>query len=345
MKIAESALMLQSEYSFSQRAETSESLRVWVGRPAAAGTAAMQSSSRVDISHEARQKLSDEAATIEDAAKELETRPEMQLIKSLIEMLTGHKIRVFDPGQLKAPEAVPVPDPNAAAPNAAPRLGGFGVEYDYRRSYSESRTVTLQAQGVVKTSDGKEISFDLKLAMSWQYSETSSSSVRIGDAARKIDPLVLNFNGTAAQLSDRTFAFDLNGDGEVEDISLLRPGNGFLALDKDGNGKIDSGKELFGPASGDGFRELAEHDSDGNGWIDEADPVFDQLKIWLKDEEGDRLSGLAALGVGALSLHATSTPFDLKTADNRTLGSVRDSGLYLNEDGSAGSLQQLDLAA
>src|SRR5512135_2447650 len=129
VKIAESALMLQSDYSYSQRVETRESLRVWVDRPAA--VAPTQSAFQVDISHEARQQLAGEASAVEKADKELESRPDLMLIKSMIEMLTGHKIRVFDPSQLKAPEAVHVPDPNDAsphpAPNAAPRAG-FGVE-------------------------------------------------------------------------------------------------------------------------------------------------------------------------------------------------------------------------
>lgn len=336
MKIADSALMLQSGYSFSQQLQSSQSLRMWVDGPAA-GIAA-QSSFQVDISFEARQRLSGETAAVEGEESGQHVPPDMQLIKSLVEMLTGQKIRVFDPSRLNAPDA-------AQAPDAAPRAG-LGLAYDAMHTYSESQSLSFEAKGVIKTSDGQEIRFELKLEMSYQYSETSHTGIRLGEAARKVDPLVLNFDGTAAQLSDRTFAFDLNGDGEAENISLLRPGNGFLALDKNGDGRIDNGNELFGPAGGDGFRELAEHDGDGNGWIDETDPVFDQLKVWLKDEEGkDRLSGLAALGVGALSLHAIDTPFDLKTGDNRTLGSVRYSGVYLNEDGSAGTLQQLDLTA
>ena len=38
--------------------------------------------------------------------------------------------------------------------------------------------------------------------------------------------------------------------------------------------------------TGNGFSELAEYDSDGNGWIDENDEVYDQLKVWVKDENG-----------------------------------------------------------
>lgn len=340
MKIAESAMQLQSDYSYRQQIQSSESLRVWVDRPAASSSTAMQASFQVDISLEARQRLSGETSAVKDGDSDQNVPPDMQLIKSLVELLTGQKIRVFDPSKLGSPDAAQAP-----APDAGPGTG-FGLAYDAQQSYSESQSLSIEAKGVIKTADGQEIKFNLKLEMSYQYSETSQTSIRIGEAARKTDPLVLNFNGTAAQLSDQTFAFDLNGDGKAENISLLQPGSGFLALDKNGDGKIDSGNELFGPASGDGFRELAAHDSDHNGWIDESDPVFGKLQVWQKDAGGkDQLNSLSALGVGALSLHAVATPFDLKTADNKMLGSLHNSGVYLNEDGSAGSLQQLDLVA
>lgn len=344
MKIADSALLMQSSYSFSQQVQSTQSLRMWVNPPADPSLQPLPPL-QVDISVEAHQLLAGETAVAAKGGDDGHITPEMRLIKSLVELLTGLKIRLFDPNLLTALKAVQeAPDPNA--PPQAPQQTGFGATYDSVRSYSESRSLTLDAKGIIKTSDGREIKFDFKLEMSYQYSETSQTSVRLGDAARKVDPLVLNFDGAAAQLSDQTFAFDLNGDGEDENISLLQPGNGFLALDRNGDGKIDSGKELFGPSSGDGFRELAGYDSDGNGWIDESDPVFEQLKVWRKDASGeDRLSGLGALGVGALSLHSISTPFDLKTAGNKTLGSLRSSGVYLNEDGTAGSLQQLDLMA
>ena len=57
-------------------------------------------------------------------------------------------------------------------------------------------------------------------------------------------------------------------------------------MDRNGDGKINDGSELFGTKSGDGFKDLASYDADGNGWIDENDAIFSQLKIWTKDEDG-----------------------------------------------------------
>ena len=61
-------------------------------------------------------------------------------------------------------------------------------------------------------------------------------------------------------------------DGRKDNISFVQPGSGFLAVDKNNDGKINNGKELFGPNTGNGFDELAKYDSDGNQWIDESDP-------------------------------------------------------------------------
>ena len=75
----------------------------------------------------------------------------------------------------------------------------------------------------------------------------------------------------------------------------------FLALDKNGDGRMNDGSELFGTASGDGFKDLAAYDEDGNGWIDENDSIYSQLKIWTKDENGkDHLIDLKDADVGAI---------------------------------------------
>lgn len=125
-----------------------------------------------------------------------------------------------------------------------------------------------------------------------------------------------------------------------EDMPMLAGNNGYLVLDLNGNGTIDSGKEPLGRATGNGFAELAQYDSDGNGWIDENDPVFQQLGVW---KPGASLQSLKDSNVGALHTGSVASPFELKDADQSLLGAVRSSGIYLTEDGKAGSLQQIDV--
>ena len=64
-----------------------------------------------------------------------------------------------------------------------------------------------------------------------------------------------------------------------------RPDPRFLQFfDGDGNGRIDNGRELFGPTSNNGYQELALLDADRSGWIDERDPLFTQLSVWNPEE-------------------------------------------------------------
>lgn len=229
-----------------------------------------------------------------------------------------------------------------AALPAAPRPAGEYVWQQRTRVRVEEHERTgFSACGEVRTADGRRIAFDLDLAMCRDFSATSER-VESGRVVLR-DPLVVNFSGKAAALAGRRVAFDLDADGIRELIPELGAGSGFLAFDRDGNRRIDDGRELFGAAgahAGDGFADLATLDADGNGWIDAGDPAFASLAVWFAD---GRLESLAAAGVGALSVDRVATPFALRDAANGELGRIRASGVWLAEQGGAGTLQQVDL--
>ena len=166
------------------------------------------------------------------------------------------------------------------------------------------------------------------------------------DIGRLCDPLVINLDTDVAGVSDQKFLFDLDNDGVKDRISMLDKGSGFLALDKNSDGIINDGSELFGTASGDGFKDLAAYDSDGNGWIDEADDIWDKLLIYsLNDDGSSSLYGLSEKGVGAIFLGNVSTDFSLKNASDHSLnGIIRKTGMFLYENGQAGTVQHLDLS-
>lgn len=268
--------------------------------------------------------------------------PKLGLLKLLLERIYG--IRVKTGSKSDGPDCKSCDQADAQSADQTRRLGrkGWGIEITTDRRRFESETTTFLADGVVKTADGKTISFALGVSMHREYFEEAHSVLRAGDA---VDPLVVNFDGAAAQLSDLTFRFDLQGDGEEETIPTLAQGHGFLALDKNGDGRITDGTELFGPSSGDGFAELAAYDADGNQWIDEGDPIYAQLRLWQPDAEGS--GPLATLGeaqVGAIHLGHVETPFSLMTAQNARQGQIVASGIYLSETGTVGTIQQVDLA-
>ena len=145
-------------------------------------------------------------------------------------------------------------------------------------------------------------------------------------------------------MTDWTFDFDLNADGRGEAIPFVAGGSGFLVFDRNQDGQVNDGKELFGPARGNGFEELAQLDKDGNGWIDEADPDYSKLFVWTRNADGSGgLRMLQESGLGALNVAFSSSPFDLKDARNDLRGQILRTGLYLAESGKAGTMQQLDL--
>jgi hypothetical protein len=267
----------------------------------------------------------------------------------MLEMLTGHKAKLFSLADLTAPgqnASLPVPGETSSSATTAPASAGYGLDYQYRESHTEREQTDWAASGVVHTADGQEIHFDLSLQMQYSYQETSQVHIQAGDRLATQDPLVLNFGGSAAELTNQKFQFDLNNDGQQENMAFATGGSGFLVLDKNGNGKIDNGSELFGPSSGNGYGELAAYDEDHNGWIDAGDRVFSQLQVLSKNAQGqDQLRSLHDLGIGALSLAASPTPFAIKDEQNQLLAQVRNTGLFLQEDGKAGTMQQLDLAA
>lgn len=259
-----------------------------------------------------------------------------QMLASIMAALTGEKCRCRLGDIAAAPAFADVPRPVAGERGAA--AGTLEWQRRVVEHIVERERTEFSASGQVRTADGREIDFDLSLTMCREfecrreYEESGRIELR--------DPLVINYAGRAAELTDLRFNFDLDADGRAESLPMLARGSGYLCLDANDNGCIDDGRELFGALSGDGFADLKKHDIDGNGWIDEADPVFAALGVWFPD---GKLEPLKETGVGALHLGSVAASFALKDADNALLGQIRRHGVYLNEDGSVGTLQQIDL--
>ncbi len=208
----------------------------------------------------------------------------------------------------------------------------------------EQENTSFSATGIARTADGREIEFGVELNMSRGFAGSFFSSK--DEEVVLTDPLVINLDSSMANVSDQKFFFDLDADGKKEEIFSLGSGSGFLAYDKNGDGIINDGSELFGTKSGDGFADLARYDEDGNGWIDENDSIFDNLKVWVKNQDGtDRLLSLKEADVGAIYLGSADTQFHLNDRyTNQTNAVIQKTGVFLKESGGAGTVQHVDLA-
>ena len=349
MKIASSQLLLASQHASASFTRVTDSASLWIGDPPDSTALGAPRADRLELSPDA-------AATHATSADQPEewttTDPKYVLVRLLLERFFGASFDWIDPRDFterSQPSGTASDHPAEAATNAEPQAEpeGWGMTVSHTYEHGEAEVMQFQAAGQVVTEDGQTLSFTLSMGLSRQFYESRQTEIRLGDDARPRDPLVVNYAGQAAELTDRTFEFDLDADGTTDRISFAKPGSAFLAVDRNGNGRIDDGSELFGPSTGDGWAELAAADDDGNGWIDENDAVFSQLRLWTRDGEGhDQLTGLLDANVGAIGLAQVATAFDYTTPADELLGQARSTGLFLREDGSgAGTVQQIDLVA
>ncbi|RWF75673.1 calcium-binding protein, partial [Mesorhizobium sp.] len=133
------------------------------------------------------------------------------------------------------------------------------------------------------------------------------------------DPLVIDLDRDGIELTafdTSTAYFDLDGDGFAELTGWVRPDDGLLVLDENGNGRVDDIAELFGSQNSQGFEELSHLDGNGDNVIDASDAAFLSLQVW-RDANGDgssspdELRSLTDYGITALSLEtspSTATP-------------------------------------
>jgi len=302
---------------------------------------------RLNLSNEAEAFLADIHEKVKDAHQcdEDEDQGIMSvkefMVKQIVESVLGQEVKViraddFDPDTQTFSDHLQDPSQTTTLEP--------GVEYIHQETHYEKELLSFNAQGTVQTADGLEISFNVQLEMSREiYSE---STIALREGGQPIDPLVINFAGNAAELTSQKFTFDLDADGTMDNISFVKPGSGFLVFDKNRDGVVQDGSELFGPTTGNGFDELAQYDQDQNGWIDENDSIYSLLSIWSKAHDGsDRFQSLKDADVGAIYLSAAKTAFDYKDMGMNTHGILNQSGVYLTDSGQAKLIQQLDLVA
>ena len=139
----------------------------------------------------------------------------------------------------------------------------------------------------------------------------------VAKGQQQVSPLVLDLAGTGLNLkalSSFSPYFDLSATGFEAKSSWIGKGTGLLVLDRNNDGKINDGTELFGTAGGsaDGFAALRLLDTNGDGLISAADAQFNDLRVWV-NPEGDgiaypgELLSLTSLGIVSINLAATAS--------------------------------------
>ena len=160
-------------------------------------------------------------------------------------------------------------------------------------------------------------------------------------ASKQSSPIVLDLNRDGVvdttPLANSPVWFDLDNNGFKERTAWAGKGDGLLALDLDGNGRIDHGGELFGNYSlladgskaKNGFEALKQYDSNGNGLLDAGDERWQDFRIW-QDVDHNGISNstelrlLDQVGIRAIDLKYTeSTNRDAQGNSHKQLGSIQ----------------------
>lgn len=307
--------------------------KVELSAPKAAMLRALNKQDRLELNH------SNETQEIDDMAYlSEEDRAKITLLEKFITALTGKEFKFTRIVKLNKDVKQQGYEPQASQPQANPSIG---IRFSSSHEVYESEKMAFSSKGEIKTEDGRTINFELNLSYSRSYYEKRETAFQIGGATQ--DPLVINLDGQGIAFGSDSIKLDLNLDGNEDTFRRLAGGSGFLALDLNQNGIVDDGNELFGPKTGQGFEELGAYDADKNGWIDENDEIFDSLKIWQVDENGNStLLGLKETGVGAIYLGAVTSPYHIKEGLD-TIADIKKSSIYLNEDGRSAVIHEIDL--
>ena len=169
------------------------------------------------------------------------------------------------------------------------------------------------------------------------------------------DPLALDLDGDGIETrgADGQVVFDHNGDGVKTGTGWLRPDDGWLVLDRNSNGTIDNGGELFGvdtvKADGtkatDGFDALSDLDSNDDGVFDAKDTRFADVRVWRDlNQDGvsqsSELSTLAANNIRSISLNKTSTTIHLGNGNAQTATAT-----FTRTDDTTGTAANLGLVS
>lgn len=205
----------------------------------------------------------------------------------------------------------------AVAAQATAAEGGPVTQWNYRY-----QSIDAELSGNLQLEDGSA----LRWSVHWSQQEEQFTYRQISPEQMQ-DPLVLSLNGTATQLKSTGTLLDFYGDGREVKLADLASGQYYLMRDLNQNQQLDSGLELFGPQTGQGFTELAQLDDNQNGFIEATDSQWQQLRLWSGSSGSQTL---AAHNIAAISAQSVATSFGLYQGE-ALLGRIVRTGIFLTQ--------------
>lgn len=178
----------------------------------------------------------------------------------------------------------------------------------------------------------------------------SDDFTRAQETPQRRDPLTFDLDGDGIETiginPNSPILFDHDSDGVKTATGWVKADDAFLVLDRNGNGTIDSGRELFGDSTpslaggnaADGFAALADQDTNADGKVDANDANFANLRLWQDlnqngISEANELFTLSDAGIASITVAKIENSVLLPNGNV-----IADVGSYTRTDGSAGEL-------
>ena len=368
MHIVTGNVSLSASHSLSTSVQRTQHLEVWVegqafrSRPREAGVQLSLSDLARRLAEDAEDALDElkdelsgagllpQSAQLKDAEEEQLPVEDLRLLvlAILLETVTGHRFELIDPDDLKADSEAMAQLEEVTAMQKAARQepdgrAGWGLRIDVEEIHERHEQQRFQAHASLKTEEGRELRVDLDVLQNRFERSRRSWQLRTGDAVK--DPLVLDFAEPSTRVADDTLSVDLDQDGTLDNLHHLGSHSPYLVDDRDGDGEVTDGSELFGPQSGDGYAELRALDFDGNGFVDSADPAWERLHVWMHFDGKSELMALSDKGVGALYVGDIEAPFRLLDAGGERKAQQQAMSFWVGEDGTAGTTRRVDVVS
>ncbi|BCM25597.1 calcium-binding protein [Methyloradius palustris] len=177
----------------------------------------------------------------------------------------------------------------------------------------------------------------------------STAFKKFSNFPQRSDPFTLDLNGNGVETTGisntNPILFDVDADGIKTSTGWVAPSDGLLVMDRNGNGYIDNGRELFGDATlksngqlaADGFDAIADQDTNQDGIVSSLDDNWDNLLVWRDlNQDGisqaNELTSLNTLGIA--SINVTSVEHNTLLNNGNVLA---DLGTFTYSDGTSGT--------
>ncbi|WP_339723649.1 hypothetical protein [uncultured Paraglaciecola sp.] len=291
------------------------------------------------IGHIASKNQQTLTTTVEDEAYRLTLSPEQEVQRKTIESLSGRAIIIYiEQQQLAKLSLDEAQQSNSQSFEIQGHLVNENSVLSVTQRLYEYERLDYNTTLWLDESDGSFASHNFSLNYTRELDITTQLSMT---AVEFSDPLVLNIGAQRELFVKDKQKFDLDADGHKELIPELAEGAWYLAYDRNQNGRIDNGLELFGAQTGQGFTELAELDDNHNDLIESDDSLFDQLSLW---DGQQTLQSLAEGGIRAIALNAANTPFTFTDHLGNATAQIRQTSVFITDNNRLGAVHQVDIA-